>query len=481
MTQHIDIDYLIVGAGATAMAFVDTMLDESDATFAIVDRYDHPGGHWRKAYEHVRLHHPANYYGVNSRPLGSGRIETHGLNKGLVELSSRDEIRAYYQSVMQERFIPSGRVHYLPMTDYDWDAGVSRHLLSGEITQFTVHERVVDSTFMNVTVPSARPPKYDVAPGVRVIPPNGLSQLTSIEDRYVIVGAGKTGVDAVLWLLEQGVDPDRITWVRPRDPWLANRDAVQSGPDFAAVADGYTQAFIGAFVTAESLDDLLDRMTECKWLLRLSDEVRPKQWRCATVSEAEVEQLRRVTDFTSREDLGRITAIRPGLIEFQRGERRIDGDPLYVDCSADGLKGSHEPVPVFSADRITLQPVSMCQVAFSAAFIAHVEARFDDDQTKNTLTRPVPNPSADPDFVRAWLQTFGNEQAWNQDEELVEWLQSARLSGLRTRVGTPLPPAGPARTEALAQFSGLVDLLCDRYREYIPDQQGDVAAVGEPA
>jgi phenylpropionate dioxygenase-like ring-hydroxylating dioxygenase large terminal subunit len=115
------------------------------------------------------------------------------------------------------------------------------------------------------------------------------------------------------------------------------------------------------------------------------------------------------------------------------------------------------------------------------AFIAHVEGRFDDDETKNNLTRRVPNPSTDPDFVRVWLQTFRNEQVWNQDDELVEWLQSARLSGLRTRVGTPLPPAGPARSETLMQFAGLVDLLLDRYREYIPDQLNEVAAVAERA
>ena len=56
------------------MAFVDAVFHESDATFAIVDRRDAPGGHWNDAYPYVSLHQPASCYGVASRPLGTGRL-----------------------------------------------------------------------------------------------------------------------------------------------------------------------------------------------------------------------------------------------------------------------------------------------------------------------------------------------------------------------------------------------------------------------
>lgn len=46
----IQTDYLVVGAGAMAMAFVDTLLTDTDATVVIVDRHDRPGGHWNDAY-----------------------------------------------------------------------------------------------------------------------------------------------------------------------------------------------------------------------------------------------------------------------------------------------------------------------------------------------------------------------------------------------------------------------------------------------
>ena len=42
-------------------------------------------------------------------------------------------------------------------------------------------------------------------------------------------------------------------------------------------------------------------------------------------------------------------------------------------------------MPVFAEDRITLQSVRTCQQVFSAAFIGHVEAAYDDEAHKNEL------------------------------------------------------------------------------------------------
>jgi L-2-hydroxyglutarate oxidase LhgO len=43
MATTIEADYLVIGAGAMGMAFIDTMIAESDATVAVVDRYHQPG------------------------------------------------------------------------------------------------------------------------------------------------------------------------------------------------------------------------------------------------------------------------------------------------------------------------------------------------------------------------------------------------------------------------------------------------------
>ena len=89
------------------MSFVDTMLDESDASFLMVDRHHMPGGHWNDAYSFVRLHQPSAFYGVSSTELGSNHIDQSGPNKGMYELASGIEVSAYFDNVMRERFLPS--------------------------------------------------------------------------------------------------------------------------------------------------------------------------------------------------------------------------------------------------------------------------------------------------------------------------------------------------------------------------------------
>jgi hypothetical protein len=50
--------------------------------------------------------------------------------------------------------------------------------------------------------------------------------LDHASSQYVIVGSGKTATDACIWLLDNGVDPGAICWVRPRDPWMLNRAVI---------------------------------------------------------------------------------------------------------------------------------------------------------------------------------------------------------------------------------------------------------------
>jgi cation diffusion facilitator CzcD-associated flavoprotein CzcO len=66
--MEIETDYLVVGAGASGLAFADSLLTEADVDVVLVDRREHAGGHWRDAYPFVRLHSPSAYYGVNSMP-----------------------------------------------------------------------------------------------------------------------------------------------------------------------------------------------------------------------------------------------------------------------------------------------------------------------------------------------------------------------------------------------------------------------------
>ena len=62
--------------------FVDALIDHADVRVALVDRRDGVGGHWRHAYPFVRLHQSSTFYGVASRVLGGGRLQTTGQRRG---------------------------------------------------------------------------------------------------------------------------------------------------------------------------------------------------------------------------------------------------------------------------------------------------------------------------------------------------------------------------------------------------------------
>ena len=88
----------------------------------------------------------------------------------------------------------------------------------------------------------------------------------------MIVGSGKTATDGIVWLLANGVPPDRIVWVRPRDPWMLNRAVVQPDP---VVALGLAADTMAAAADAESLDDLFLRLEAAGVMLRIDPDVVP--------------------------------------------------------------------------------------------------------------------------------------------------------------------------------------------------------------
>lgn len=421
MGRTIEADYLVVGAGAMGMAFTDVVVAESDATVVVVDRNDQPGGHWTTAYPFVRLHQPSAYYGVQSRSLGSDTIDHGGLNAGYYELASGAEVCAYFDAVMQQQLLPTGRVTYLPMSEYLGDGRV--RTLGGEEIAVTAG-RVVTS-HVEIIVPSMRRPSYAVD-GVDCVPPNELPRIRDTRDAYVIVGAGKTAMDACLWLLKHGIAPERLTWIKPRDSWILDRAAIQPGSVFAkrVLRDFSNQ--LASVVEAESVPDLFDRLEAKGCLMRIDTSIEPTMYRCAILSQAELEQLRLITDVVR---MGHVTSIEPGRITLEGGTRDIDGSVLYIDCSADGL-AHREPAPVFSGDHISLQTVRTCQPAFSAAVIGHVEAAYSDDDTRNAFCGPVPYPREPADWLRMMLAFNKNQLHWFTDPDMMAWVDASRLNVL---------------------------------------------------
>ena len=424
-------DYLIVGSGAVGMAFADVLITESDASIIIVDRFAKPGGHWNVAYSFVTLHQPSAFYGVSSMELSKGRKDEVGLNKGLSELASGAAVLSYFDEVMKNQLLPSGRVQYYPLCDYKGN-GKFESKITGASYEVTVNKKIIDATYLKTTVPSTHTPNFAIAADVNFMPLNDLPKLEAKPEGFVVIGGGKTGIDACLWLLEQRVDPDNITWIVSRDAWLLDRKNTQPAIEFFEYSIGSQAAQFEAIVEAESVSDLFDRLEAKGVLLRLDKNVKPSMFHGATISQMELEELRRIKNVIR---LGRVISINSKEILLDKGRLATKPSNVYVDCSASAISNL-EIKPIFEENLITPQTVRSYQPVFSAAFIAHVEVAYESDKEKNKICQVVPLPNHDTDWIRMLSVFMMNQYNWSRNKELRNWLLHNRLDGFSAIVAS---------------------------------------------
>ncbi len=436
---RVETDYLIVGAGAAGMAFADALIADCGADVVMVDRRHRPGGHWNDAYPFVRLHGPSALYGVNSLILGNDTVEQAGPNAGYYPRATAAEICDYYQRVLDEQLLPSGRVRFFGMSDYVRAAGGEpqfKSRLTGDITTVSVRRRIVDARYLEPSIPATHVPAFDADPGARLIPVNDLVKLDGPASGFTIIGAGKTAMDAGLWLLEAGVPQEAIRWIRPRDAWLLDRAFQQPLELVPKLIEGVS-LYLEAAALADDVGDLFRRLEACGQLTRLDHEVEPAMFRCATVNQAELLSLRSIENVVR---LGRVIRIGTDRIELAGGSIPTDGGHVHVDCSAPGLRTSPGR-PVFDDDQITLQQIRACQPVFSAALAGYVEAAFGDDARKNRLCPANPYPDTAMDWIAVTCIAQRAEIAWASDPELSPWMQRSRLnatSAIRDHLDDPV-------------------------------------------
>jgi hypothetical protein len=433
-THTLEADYLVIGAGATGMAFTDALIAHADARVIIVDRRHAPGGHWNDAYPFVRLHQPSSYYGVCSLPLGADTIDVQGTNRGFYERATAAEICAYYGRVMSERFLASEKVRFFPMCDYRGERRfVSR--LTGDEYEVKVRKACVDAGYLEPSIPATYAPPFEVTAGARCVPPNELPRSARRADGYVIIGAGKTAMDACSWLLELGVPPEIIRWIKPRESWLQNRAYAQGGEQVGRLFEGISLQ-VEAAACARSRPELFERLSAAGQLLRVDESVEPTMYKAATASVAELEQLRRIEGVVR---LGHVRRIERDSIVLDRGAIPTSPRQLHVHCAAPGL--SRAPAkPIFAPGLITPQPIRTGLIPFNAALVGFVEATRAELAEKNRLCPPNRLPDAPLDWLRGMLIATAADYLWSKDPELSAWLDSARLNpsrGLRTRKHDP--------------------------------------------
>ena len=455
-------DYLVIGAGLAGMAFTDTLIAETDAHVLMVDRRHGPGGHWNDAYPFVRLHQPSAFYGVSSRVLGEDRIDTTGPNAGFYERATAAEICHYFQEVMDETLLGSGQVEFLPMHDVE-DRGdgtaTIRSRVSGAAQDIKVRKKVVDARYLESSIPATHTPSFTVDDDVRCVAVNALVKECEPAGGYVILGAGKTGMDACVWLLEQGVDPTRITWVKPREPWLIDRATLQPREKIADFIKDYALS-VEACALAASVRDLFERLEACGALVRVDTSVEPTMFRGPILSEYERNLLRTI-DHVVR--AGHVQRIAPGRMQMDEADVAANPGALFVDCTAEGLR-TPTPRPIFEPMRVTPQGIREGSPSFNAALIGHLEAtRGDDVVAANEFAPPNSYPNTAEDWIRQRHISMTAQARWDQTPDLTEWIEGCRLNiaqGLFARAGDPAigEALGTYLTNALPAIDNLAKL-----------------------
>lgn len=470
-------DYFIVGAGAVGLAFADSLLDEDpDCHITFVDKHARPGGHWNDAYSFVALHQPSAFYGVNSMEFPCEQIDPHGPNKGLYALASGAEVTAYFERVMNHRLLPSGRVAYHRLSaftgrDEDGSARI-RGVLSDEEQTITVRRKLVDATFYQTSVPSTHKRAFAVDEGVAITIPGGLPELwkepASIPGNFVILGGGKTAMDTGVWLMEAGVGPDRIHWVRPRDSWLNNRKYIQPGEEFLGATVENQMAHLKAFAEAEDGHAVFEALERGGYMLRIDPDVRPEMYHYAVISEGEIALLRQIRQVIRK---GRVTRIARGALHFGEAVHAVSEDAMFIDCTARAVPFTAEANcgPQFRGDTIVLQPVHVPLVTFSAALTAFLEAHYPDDATKNQLARSVGLTDTPETYPYAFMMNLMNRGTWSQTPEIAAWLAKSRLD-----------PTGPTITRMIASGDLRLAVL-GGFRDAVKDAMPAVIRLGMAA
>ncbi len=181
--EAIETDYLVIGAGAMGMAFTDTLITESGAR-----RHDRPRMSAWWTLDTRSCGTTIDITASTPRALTTTPLTSSGWNRGLNELAPVGEICAYFDAVLQQQLLPTGRVDYFPMSAGRRPVPVRRG------TEY------VSPSIGIVVPPACRSYAVDAASAVlsctrrRLRRSNELPKLGT-RDRYVVVSAGKTGMD----------------------------------------------------------------------------------------------------------------------------------------------------------------------------------------------------------------------------------------------------------------------------------------------
>ena len=97
---------------------------------------------------------------MNSIPFEDDTLISDGPDAGYHHMATGAEVRAYFERVLTEVLLPSGRVRYLPKCRYEGNGG-ARLLDTGELMDVRPAKKLVDTTYVAGTIPARHTPHTD--------------------------------------------------------------------------------------------------------------------------------------------------------------------------------------------------------------------------------------------------------------------------------------------------------------------------------
>ena len=349
---------------------------------------------------------------------------------------------------------------FLGSHDYQGHDTGGHHVLSldtGEASTVRA-DTLVDATFMASEVPSLHAPTFVVDDDVRFTTPNDLPGHADAP-AFTVLGAGKTAMDTCVWLLEQGVDPDRIRWVKPREAWLFERSFMQPLDQVAAYMQMQAHWVSAAAVSVDG-HDFARRLGDAGVLVRVDDRVEGDAFRGATVSTYELGLLRSVENVVRGRKVRRLSSDR---LVLDDGDLPPRADEVHVDCTARGLRYAAAR-PTFAPGRITPGYVTLGIVPWSAATVAAVEARGGSDAEKNLLTPAMSWSGSTADVLPMLHAGMSGLSARAADPVLGPWNEACRLNpaaGAIAKAGSD-PAIGAALTTIITELAPALENLARR-------------------
>jgi len=337
--------------------------------------------------------------------------------------ASKKEILLYYKTFIDD-MVDQKKVQYYPNCVYDFDNQPEATTASsdnnihrffscpssdeenGKKTNKTkylvkVKVKLVNGVLGECLVPSKCPPKFHYDDNINMITPNELYALYRTKERnsnknknYVVIGCGKTGMDAVIYLRTvMKVSAKNIYWIISNDVWMIAREG------------GGTPSSWAEELLKHNCDEKLARSSlEKKGIfVRLDKNIEPTRFRFPVIGKNELVTLRQIKNTIRK---GRISSInivddnivvqfknkydnnnqqpkndKPWTIQLpsKNGDDNEKEDAIndyvFIHCSAPGPFNTLQNVDVFTSNKeMNLQLLFAPPVTISMSCLAYLEA-----------------------------------------------------------------------------------------------------------